>query len=259
MFFSMAARAQQYEPIRTARKLEKNPQGRVINLPNYDSRLLHFGFFLAINYTTFKVRPSQFFVNQLNDTIDEENNGATRYPFSHINPKGAAGFTTGFIVSMRMTDLWDIRLLPTVSFYQRAVEYTYSHIDTSFFTSSRRSTVTSQLSQNTYSFIELPLLVKYKSVRRQNTRMFVIGGIKPSLEVGAKKKELSDQQLRPNSFDCAVEYGLGIDLYYPLFKFSPEIRFAHGFVNMAVRDNNEFARSIKRMTTHTVTLYLNFN
>lgn len=250
------AQAQQYEPIRTSRKVEKNPQGNVINLPNYDNRLLHFGFFLAINFTRFKAAPSNFFNQQLNDTINPDTaSSSPRHPFRAINPKGSPGFTTGFIVSMRLSDLWDIRLLPTVSFYQRSVEYSYRRLRSD----STDIAPSLELSQNTYSFIEMPILFKYKSVRRDNMRMFVIGGIKPSLEVGAKKKELSDLHLRPNSADFAVEYGFGIDLYYPLFKFSPEIRFAHGFANMRVNDDNDFARSLKRLTTHTVTLYLNFN
>ena len=155
---------------------------------------------------------------------------------------------------MRLLEQLELRLLPTVSFYQRYVDYYYN------FDSLRGNTTPStQLNQSTFSFIELPLLLKYKSVRRKNTRLFVTAGVKPGMEVGAKRKEIDPSLLRANSLDLAVEYGFGIDLYYPLFKFSPEIRFSHGLLNMRVNDNNHYANSLKTMTTHTVTFFLNFN
>ena len=88
--------------------------------------------------------------------------------------------------------------------------------------------------------------------------MYMLAGIKPALEVGSKKNEIQNDRLRARVIDFNIEYGLGFDMYYPLFKFSPEIRFSHGFVNMKVDDPNEYARSINTMLTHTVTLYFNF-
>jgi hypothetical protein len=86
----------------------------------------------------------------------------------------------------------------------------------------------------------------------------MIGGIRPGIEVGAKRSEVDQRSLRVRTFDMTFEYGFGFDFYYPFFKFSPEVRFSTGFMNMVNPDNNEFANSIKKMTTQTVTLYLNF-
>ena len=245
------AQAQQLDPIRKERQAtftKGRAVGQELNLPNYETRRWHFGFFLAINYARFRVSPSPYFNRQLVDT------SLTKIPFRGIEPVPAPGFTTGFIVNMRLLEQLELRLLPTVSFYQRYVDYYYN------FDSLRGNiTPSTQLNQSTFSFIELPLLLKYKSVRRKNTRLFVTAGVKPGMEVGAKRKEIDPSLLRANSLDLAVEYGFGIDLYYPLFKFSPEIRFSHGLLNMRVNDNNPYANSLKTMTTHTVTFFLNFN
>jgi hypothetical protein len=88
--------------------------------------------------------------------------------------------------------------------------------------------------------------------------MYVLGGVRPGIEVGAKRKELGDDRLRSKTLDFQVEYGFGFDFYYPLFKLSPEIRFSHGLINMRNKDPNIFAQSIQRMNTHTITLYFNF-
>jgi len=230
------------EPKKQPRPGER-PQADVINLPNYDNRRFHFGFFLALNYGGFRARHSNYFKTQIQDTSIKDR-------YNTVNGVPSVGFTTGFIVSMNLTELLEVRFHPAVSFYQRSVNYTYA--DTSLKTSV-------ELAQSTFSFVELPLLIKYKSMRRKNTRMFVTGGVKTGLEVGTKRKEISPERLRTTSVDLSLEYGFGVDMYYPLFKFSPEIRFSHGLVNMAYKDDNTYRRSLAKLYTHTVTLYFNFN
>jgi hypothetical protein len=213
------------------------------NLVAYDDRFLHYGFFLAINQSQFKVTTSPYFRQQQLDTSSLKDTTALMV----MNSVPSMGFTTGFILNFRIFDLLDFRMLPTISFYQRYIEF-----------ENRLGDRKTELKQSTFSFIELPLLFKFKSQRRNNSRMYMLAGIKPALEVGSKKNEIQNDRLRSNIFDFNVEYGCGFDMYYPLFKFSPEIRFSHGFVNLRLNDPNEYARSIKSMLTHTVTVYFNF-
>jgi len=212
------------------------------NLVAYDDKLLHYGFFLAINRSGFRTNASSFFNQQLLDSSIKPQ--AKLYA---INPQPSLGFTTGFIVNVRIFDFLDVRVLPTVSFYQRFVSFRF-----------QTDSVVTELKQSTFSFLELPILLKYKSQRRNNTRMYMIAGIKPAIEVGSKKGEIQDDRLRSTTFDLNVEYGFGFDFYYPLFKFSPEIRFSHGFSNLRNVDPNIYAKSIKSMYTHTVAIYFNF-
>jgi hypothetical protein len=212
------------------------------NLVGYDYKRLHYGFFLALNRSGFRTYSSPYFNSQLEDkSLDSSNR------LYSINPQSSAGFTTGFILNIRIFDLLDVRVLPTVSFYQRSILFRYQNDST-----------TRELNQSTFSFMELPILVKFKSLRRNNTRMYMIAGIKPAIEVGSKKKEIQEDRLRATGFDFNIEYGFGFDFYYPLFKFSPEIRFSHGFSNLRNVDPNAYSRSISKMYTHTVTLYFNF-
>lgn len=202
------------------------------NLPTYDDKFMHYGFTLGLNTSTFRYKYGEKFFNGQDTLLS-------------IKPKPSLGFTLGFITNMRVNDNFDIRLLPTVGFYERTLDYTYA-----------MGTVKTQTIEST--FIELPLLIKYKSQRRRNSRMYLIGGLKASLEAGSKKKERKKSDLRTNSFDLAIDYGVGFDIYYPLFKFSPEIRFSHGFVNLLQQDNNAYSKSLMKLTSHTVTLYLHF-
>ena len=213
------------------------------NLVAYDDRFLHYGFFLAINKSQFKVTTRDYFRRQQNDSLKLADSSALMV----MNSVPSLGFTTGFILNFRIFDLLDVRLLPTVSFYQRYIEF-----------ENLKGIRNVELKQSTFSFIELPVMLKFKSQRRNNSRMYMLAGIKPALEVGSKKNEIQSDRLRSNVFDFSAEYGCGFDMYYPLFKFSPEIRFSHGFVNLRLDDPNEYARSIQKMLTHTITLYFNF-
>ncbi len=239
-FFSGAQTQSQFQKSGDETKTVKR-KGQ--NLVAYDDRFLHYGFFLAVNRSQFRVNASDYFRQQQQDTA--KINDSTS--LAVMNSVPSLGFTTGFILNFRIFDLLDVRLLPTVSFYQRYIEF-----------ENLKGARNVELKQSTFSFIELPIMLKFKSQRRNNSRMYMLAGIKPALEVGSKKNEIQDDRLRSNVFDFNVEYGCGFDMYYPLFKFSPEIRFSHGLVNLRLNDPNEYARSISSMLTHTVTMYFNF-
>jgi hypothetical protein len=146
---------------------------------------------------------------------------------------------------MRLSKYFDFRLLPGVAFYTRAVQYEFA-----------KGSSSNQTAENV--FIEAPLLLKYKSQRRNNHRLYVVGGFKPCIEAGAKKREKKKNELRYNSFDLTVDYGVGIDFYFQFFKFAPELRFSHGLTNLLSKDPNIYSESLLKLTTHTITLYLFF-
>ena len=79
-----------------------------------------------------------------------------------------------------------------------------------------------------------------------------------SVDVGNKKKANESTGLVVNSQDFAIEYGVGLDLFYPYFKFAPELRFSHGLPDRFAPGNNPYSRNVQALRSHTVTLYLNF-
>ena len=202
------------------------------NLPYYDNRRLHYGFTLALNNTRFRPTVSEYYLSSEDSVVSATGIRNT-------------GFSLGFILNLKLADFFDLRLLPTVAFYQRDVNFLFKNKFASV-----------QSTEST--FIEIPLMLKYKSQRRGNFRMYMVGGLKAAIEAGAKKREKKDTELRSNNYDLCIDYGFGLDIYYPLFKFSPEIRFSHGLLNMLERDNNIYSQSLDRLSTHTITLFLQF-
>ena len=208
--------------------------GDVIYNPNYDSRkVITYGFSIGLHTSSFQMNYSQAFVDKL-DSVHS------------IAPKWSLGFSLGFIINANMSEYLDFMLTPRVSFYEYKLEY-------NFLNAPQRVEVEES------TVVELPLLVKYKSARRMNTRLYFIGGLTPGFEAsGTSDLAENADLLQIERFNVMLEIGFGLDKYYPLFKFSPEIRFSKGLVNLLSDKKNDLSEGIDRLNTNVIALYFHF-
>jgi hypothetical protein len=136
--------------------------------------------------------------------------------------------------------------MPKAGFYDHKLEYNYTD-----------GTSQSQLTETT--MVEFPVLLKYKSMRRGNVRMYMIGGITPSIEASGKNDiQATTEVLDIRQGNLSLDAGLGFDFYFPLFKFSQEIRFSRGIANMLGPDPSAFKEPLQRVNTNTIAVYFIF-
>ena len=135
---------------------------KVINLPNFDDRRMHFGFYLALNHASYRIKRSDF-AGQNPDSVIS------------VNPTGTPGFTLGFIFNLKVADYVDFRFVPGVGFYERWVDYQFPK-------GPQRQVMESTMA-------EFPFLFKFKSERRANTRMYLLAGAKYSMASGLRRKD----------------------------------------------------------------------
>ncbi len=207
---------------------------RETNLPHYDNKWIRYGFILGAHSSSYQMKYNEVFTSSQMDSVHS------------ILPPNNFGFSIGFIVNFRLAQYLDFRVLPKVSFYESKLEFNYTNQ-----TPTREAFIESTV-------VEFPLLLKYKSQRRFNNRMYVVGGVTPSLDASARKDDENMSKLQVKRGNLSVDLGFGIDIYYPLFKFSPEIRYSMGLVNMLKSDPNPYNMGVSRLTTNTITLYLQF-
>lgn len=204
------------------------------NNPNYDNRKISYGFSIGIHTSSYQLNYSDKFVTQDFDTVHS------------VIPQFSPGFSLGFLVNLRLHEFLDLRLMPKAGFYDHQLNYRYTD-------RSERS----QLVETT--LVEFPLLLKYKSYRRGNVRMYMIGGVTPAFEASGKNDvQASSAVLDIRKSNLSVEAGMGFDFYFPLFKFSQEIRFARGVTNMLGPDSSIFSDPIQRLNTNTISVYFIF-
>ena len=203
--------------------------------PRYDERkIITYGFSLGFQTTAYQLKYSDFFVDPAMDSVHS------------ILPKKRPGFKLGFIVNFKLAQFLDVRITPTVSFAEYILEYNY--VGGEQFTELVESTG-----------VEFPVLFKYKSQRRNNLRMYLVGGITPIIEAAGKSSLEEDlTRLQIEKFNANLELGFGLDMYYPLFKFSPEVRFAYGLVNILSPIANDKSAGIDELRTKTLSFYFHF-
>lgn len=200
---------------------------------HYEDKTVHYGFLFALPQTRFRFTHSDHFVTSA-DSINL------------ITAPSVAGFRMGLVANFYLNDRWDIRTTPSVSLYDRVLEYQFASGKT------RR-----ELREATW--IELPILLKYKSKRRMNSRMYILGGFTLGTETNVRRRsQPGSDRLNSKSYDVTLDYGFGFEQFLAYTKFSPEIRFSHGLVNMYEAGDAPTSISLRHLTTHTITLYLMF-
>ncbi len=206
-----------------------------INNPGYDDKYFSYGFLIQAHTTSYSLKYSDRFVTDAFDSV------------LSISPRFSPGFSLGFIINFRLQEFFDLRVTPTVAFNEYVVEY--KRVDDPLIKEQVETTV-----------VELPILLKYKSERRGNMRMYLVGGVKPGFEASGKNEiqNIGDDNLKTKTFNFSGEVGVGFDIYYPLFKFSPELRYSRGFVNMLEDPNNDFGQGIESLKTNTISLIFLF-
>lgn len=205
-----------------------------INLSSYDEKFIHYGFLMGGHVSNYRIEHSTAFTTPALDSIHS------------IVPQNLGGFKLGFVINFHLFQYLDFRILPTVGFYQYNLLYRFTD-----------SSILEELRDPTW--VELPLLFKYKSVRRGNTRMYLVGGINPSFKASGKgSKEDNTERLLIKSTNLSLEIGVGFDMYQPLFKFSPEIRYSYGLFNVLSDEPNSFSAGIQRVAQHNISFLITF-
>lgn len=216
----------------------KSKDNKVMNLQNYDNRVLHFGFLLGVNLADFRIKynPKYFGV----DTV------------LTIQSKRESGFNLGIITDVRLGEYFNVRFVPTLSFSARTLQYVILE----------NNVIVPRDKQVESVFLDFPLLFKYKSERSGNFRAYLIGGAKYSLDMASQKdlnsKLVKDILIKIDDTDFLAVFGIGFDLYLNYFKFSPEITYAFGLKNLLVQDNNILTKPIDRLTSKIIQISFNF-
>ena len=210
---------------------------RVLNLPNYDRKKLHFGFYLGSGAMDWKV-------THTNAPLDGSNSleaGGTvlRTDITKLEP----GFSVGIVTNYRLTEDLDLRFLPGMSLSgNRTLEF-YEYAQPGSFSNGEGDEETeikpiSFAIKTTY--IDLPLMLKYKSKRVNNQRPYLIGGLNYRLDVSdIVESDENDMNVLPfKRGGFYVDLGVGLDSYLQYFRLSTELKFSLGLTNMLDKNYN---------------------
>ncbi|MBK5286323.1 MAG: PorT family protein [Bacteroidia bacterium] len=205
---------------------------KVQNIPKYDKQRVHFGFALGFTSPDFRVTPVPEFKG-IDSVYD-------------VQSEAQLGFLLGIVTNMRIGEYFDLRFVPILTFAQRNLNYSLT------FNNIPQVPVAKKVES---TFLEFPLMLKYKSARINNYRAYVIGGAKYSMDlVSQAKVESNKEPVRLQPYDYGYEIGFGFDFYLTYFKFALEIKMYKGVNNLLVKDEFIYSRSLERL--HSQIFYI---
>jgi len=245
----------------------KSPQ----NLPTYDQQPYHFGFILGLNQMSFNVdyvkgyQLIEHSSDQSNNAWDENWHDGYTYYVVGVEAKTTPGFTVGIVGSLRLGKYFDLRLVPTLSFGRRDLQY---HMYCDSLVNSPKTDNGFYLIKSSNAMwdaviIEFPLNVKYKSKRFNNFAAYVMGGANFKIDATGRKNTNKNNEnqivkVKTKLFDVAAEIGAGVDFYNQYFKFGIEIKMGWGLLNVLDKENQILDSSFDKLRNNTLQISLTF-
>jgi hypothetical protein len=212
-------------------------QQKVQNQPYADHKLYHFGFHVGLHAQDLLLTNSGFAAS----------NGELF--FAEI-PEYSPGFSVGVIGDLFLNPYMNLRLSPTLHFGDKILvfkEFLSEEL--------KRVNVRS-------NYLSVPLDLKVQSMRLNNLRPYILGGLWGDLDLGRKRG--AELLLKP--FDYGFEFGMGCTFYMPFFRLAPEIKFRFGLTDvldhqrddLASDDLKRYSNALAKATSRMLVLTFNF-
>jgi hypothetical protein len=198
-------------------------QRKVQNQPYADYKLYHLGFHVGLH--------SQDLLLTNNGIATPEG----KILFAEI-PDYSPGFSVGVIGDLFLNPYMNLRLTPTIHFGDRTILF-------KDFESQEETRVSVRS-----NYLSVPLDLKISSMRLNNTRPYILGGIYVASDLGRKK----GYQLLMKGLDYGFEFGFGCNIYMPYFRLAPEIKFQFGLPNVMEHDRPDLANEADKIYTNAL-------
>lgn len=202
-----------------------------MNYRKFDDRLLHFGFMLGFNSASFTANPK----------VD----AFQQYGLKSLVIQSQPGGQVGIVSTLKIgTPVVRLRFVPTLSFQERAMKYTFVNPDTAatvdLFNEERVNSTN----------IDFPLMFQFRTIRLNNFASYVLVGGQYSLDLQSQEKasqDFNDPFVKIKKHDFQAQIGGGVEFFAPYFKFGIELKYSHGIFNSHVPDGTFVSNPIQSL------------
>lgn len=163
------------------------------------------------------------------------------------------GLHVHIITNLKIGQYFDFRFIPGFAFSERRIRYQeYGSAGPGGFREERLESV----------FLDIPMLLRFKSEPYRDKRLFVVGGLKYSYDVASNsraREEIAVNLLQISPHDFQFEIGAGVQFFFPFFIFSPEIKYSQGIGNIHIfNDRKEESRILDKILSRTLSISFHF-
>ncbi|HOW26762.1 MAG TPA: outer membrane beta-barrel protein [Bacteroidales bacterium] len=241
--------------------LGRSQVNKVPNLQKFDYAPYHFGFTLAMNQMFFSLKT----VENMEDIWFKKQSipdifVADSARVLSLNSEESFGFTIGIVSNLRLGEYFDLRFVPDLAFGERDLIYEIEYDDQNLPGFSPDTLISDKKIYST--LVEFPVHIKYKAMRLQNSRVYVLAGMKYTLDLAKESKKMADESdnkhVKINMNDFLAEAGVGFDFYTTYFKFGVELKMGYGFKDILEREDNIYTDSIEELRSKIFQLTFTF-
>jgi hypothetical protein len=194
-----------------------------LNLYDHDSKPYYFGITLGTNLARFQTELHPRFLQDDSMYVAE--------------PVNAGGFSLGLLATGRLSNRFQLRFNPQLSFMERNIFYKMKYPDINGDTSVTKKTES--------VIVTFPFQVKFQSDRINNFRVYMLAGVKGDIDMASNARaKRADDLVKIKKYDYGFELGLGFNFYFESFILSPEIKISNGLRNIHSRDENLIFSSV---------------
>ncbi|NNE27070.1 MAG: PorT family protein [Saprospiraceae bacterium] len=218
----------------TTLSAQVRPKGNY-NYWDFQKKPFYFGLTLGTHSTGYLVEKSRAFTQT--DSIRV------------ITGLDKPGLNVNIITNLKIGEYFDFRFIPGFAFSERRFRF-----------SSPTGVVSEKKIESV--FLEIPLLLRFKSAPYKDKRLFVVGGLKYSYDVASNSSVRQEQgknliQIAPHDFQ--FEVGAGMQFFFPFFIFSPEIKYSQGIGNIHIFNGFlEESTLLDRVLSRTLSISFHF-
>jgi len=182
------------------------------NYLDFQKKPYYFGMSFGYNRSGYRINRSKEFVGNNEVNVVESISGP--------------GVNLNMIANLKIGDFFDFRVLPGFSFSERNFEFINTDVE-----------MPRSVRKIESVFFELPFQLRFKSLPYKDKRVFVIVGTKYTFDVQSNSRarvELAESLIQISPHDFQLEYGVGMQFFFPYFIFSPEIKISRGIGNIHI-------------------------
>ena len=202
------------------------------NMPEHDSKPYYFGITLSYNSARFKAAPSPRMMAYDSVLVSI--------------PKSVGGFGLGLLATAKLIPHFELRFNPQLIFATRDIAYTLKYPSISEDTNSVKEVQS--------ALLDFPLDLKFMSDRIKNFRVYTFVGLKYDYDLASNSAARKAEDLvKVKAGDAGLDFGAGLNFFFPSFIFSPEIKFSNGFGNILTPDpTNKYSNVIQYLKSRMV-------
>jgi hypothetical protein len=210
-----------------------------LNLPDHDSKRFYLGIGFMYESSHLQVTPNPKFLQS--DSV------------LSVVPGNTGGFGVSGMFTFRIGEHLEFRVaIPEFIFASNTLTY-YSN----FPPSGEPNYVTKQIPSLLLGF---PAHVKFLSDRIGNFRVYMLGGINSQYDLASNSSARKAQDLVTlKPWDQSIEAGVGVQIYFPVFILTPELKVSEGIKNLqSINQSLQYSNVIDKLKSRMIVFSLIF-